>query len=129
MDVSIGTFNLNNLFTRWNFTAAVPPGTELTEVMTLDANAEKRLRTFKGRVVKGKDADERQEIADRIIAMDVDVLAVQEVENVEALNTFNSNELNGLYPHRLLIEGNDRRLIDVGILSKLPLGPAVTHQT
>lgn len=61
--------------------------------------------------------------------MDVDVLAVQEVENIEALNTFNSNELNGLYPHRLLIEGNDRRLIDVGILSKLPLGPAVTHQT
>jgi len=47
-----------------------------------------------------------REIADRIIAMDVDVLAVQEVENIEALNTFNSNELNGLYPHRLLIEGN-----------------------
>jgi hypothetical protein len=53
VDVSIGTFNLNNLFTRRNLTAAVPPGTELMEVMTLDANAEKRLRTFKGRVVKG----------------------------------------------------------------------------
>lgn len=129
MDLTIGTFNLNNLFTRWNFQASVPPGTELTEVVSINANSERRLRRFRGRVVNGKDADDRSEIAERILAMDVDVLAVQEVENMEALNTFNSDDLGGLYPHRLLLEGNDPRLIDVAVLSKLPLGPAVTHQT
>jgi hypothetical protein len=27
-----------------------------------------------------------------------------------------------MYPHVVLVEGNDPRLIDVGLLSKLPLG-------
>lgn len=57
------------------------------------------------------------------------VLAVQEVENIEALRTFNAEQLDGLYAHAVLIEGNDPRLIDVGVLSKLPLGRIVSHQT
>ncbi|MEM7613818.1 MAG: endonuclease/exonuclease/phosphatase family protein, partial [Pseudomonadota bacterium] len=37
--------------------------------------------------------------------------------------------LNGMYGHIALIEGNDRRLIDVGVMSKLPLGAITSHQT
>ena len=70
----------------------------------------------------GKDPKGRQKIADRIKAMDVDVLAVQEVEDVGVLHEFALNDLGGMYPHQVLIEGNDPRLIDVGLLSKLPIG-------
>ena len=61
--------------------------------------------------------------------MNADVLAVQEVEHIEILKQFNRDNLNNLYPHVALVEGNDSRLIDVGILSKLPLGPITSHQT
>lgn len=129
MDVTIGTFNLNNLFTRWNFQAEVPVDTTLQETIVFGPNDERRLRSFIGRVVKGKDPGSTAAIAARILAMNVDVLAVQEVENIEALRTFNNAQLGGLYRHTALIEGNDPRLIDVAIMSKLPLGSIVSHQT
>ncbi len=129
MDLTIGTFNLNNLFSRWNFQAEVPKGTVLEEVMVFDAATERKLRTFKGRVVHQKDSDDTEAIADRIKNMDLDVLAVQEAENIEALKTFNSDSLGGLYPYVILVEGNDPRLIDIGIMSKYPIGQVVSHQT
>ncbi len=129
MDLTIGTFNLNNLFSRWNFQAAVPKGTTLTQTLEFDGDAEVRLRQFKGRVVTAKEDRATDAIAERIMAMDLDVLAVQEVENIEALRTFNAESLHGLYPHVIVIEGNDPRLIDVGILSRFPVGQVVSHQT
>ncbi|MEM9565309.1 MAG: endonuclease/exonuclease/phosphatase family protein [Actinomycetota bacterium] len=129
MDLTIGTFNLNNLFSRWNFQAVVPRGTTLTQTLEFGPDAEARLRTFKGRVVTAKDRDDTETIATRILDMDVDVLAVQEVENIEALRTFNRESLNDLYPNVIVIEGNDPRLIDVGLLSKFPVGQVVSHQT
>ncbi len=51
------------------------------------------------------------------------MLAVQEVEDVDTLAHFARQELEGLgYRHIVLVEGNDPRLIDVGLLSRLPLG-------
>lgn len=131
MPISVGTFNLNNLFSRYNFQAeiaALPPhdagGIELTFSL-----GDVQARTFEGRLVQAKDAGETAEIARRIREMDVDVLAVQEVEHVEILRAFNRDHLGGLYAHMALVEGNDPRMIDVGFLSKLPLGPIVSHQT
>ncbi len=131
MQVSVGTFNLNNLFSRYNFQAeleSLPPnqagGIELT--FGLD---DVSVRTFMGRLVRAKNAADTAETARRILEMDVDVLAVQEVEHIEILRQFNRDHLGGLYPHVALIEGNDRRLIDVGLLSKLPLGAITSHQT
>src|SRR5215217_502049 len=58
--------------------------------------------------------------------MDADVLAVQEVEDITTLTAFVREELPALgYKHIVLVEGNDERLIDVGLLSRLPIG-AVT---
>lgn len=129
MDLTVGTFNLNNLFSRWNFQAEVPKGTTLTQTLEFGPDTEARLRRFRGRVVTAKDPDDTATIAARIAAIDVDVLAVQEVENIEALKTFNRESLGGRYPHVIVIEGNDPRLIDVGLLSKYPVGQVVSHQT
>ena len=59
-----------------------------------------------------------------------DIIAFQEVENVSILNRLRTGYLadSGYLP-AILIEGDDRRGIDVGFLSKLPLAePAVLHQ-
>jgi hypothetical protein len=60
--------------------------------------------------------------------MDLDVLAVQEVEDVDTLRQFARDDLGGLNPHVVLIEGNDLRLIDIGLVSKLPLGGVTSWQ-
>ena len=52
----------------------------------------------------------------------------QEVEHIEILKQFNREHLGGLYPYVVLVEGNDQRLIDVGLLSKFPIGPIGSHQ-
>ena len=130
MQVSIGTFNLNNLFSRFNFSAqiaALPPHEAGGIELTFTEN-EIKARTFMGRLVKGKDAAETAKIANRILSMDVDILGVQEVEHIEILKEFNRTHLNGLYNHVVLIEGNDRRMIDVGLMSKLPIGAITSHQ-
>lgn len=136
MRISIGTFNLNNLFSRYNFHATIdalreaePDEHDVAVAYTFDQNSGFMARTFKGRLVHGKRSTETQAIADRIVAMGVDVLAVQEVEDIAVLHQFDSEYLNGLYPFLALIEGNDERLIDVGVMSKLPIGKITSFQT
>jgi len=155
MSVRIATFNCNNLFSRWNFQTELPDattpagtagvlrgeapavaelaGTEAEPagaplVVTVEvggATLTGVLRTFQGRLVRGKDVKARVWIARRIAALDADVLAVQEVEDQDALDAFDRDELAPLgsaYPYRVVVEGNDPRRIDVGVLSRLPLG-------
>jgi len=132
MIVRIGTFNLNNLFSRFNFqgeVSAIPTDGPGGITLTFDQD-QFTVRTFLGKLVRAKDEAETVEIARRIKdVMNADVLAVQEVEHIEILKKFNREHLGGIYPYAVLIEGNDRRLIDVGILSKLPIGMVVSHQT
>jgi endonuclease/exonuclease/phosphatase family metal-dependent hydrolase len=127
--IKVGTFNLNNLFSRFNFTGeleALNAGdTEVTISYTFNDPGTYRIRTFAGRLVKEKPAAERALIASRILAMNVDVLAVQEVEDIGILRSFTKESLDDQYPFQVLVEGNDPRLIDVGLLSKFPIG-AVT---
>lgn len=60
--------------------------------------------------------------------MNLDVLAVQEVEDIDTLRAFNSDQLGSLYSDDVLIEGNDKRLIDIGLLSKYPIGKVTSWQ-
>lgn len=133
MNVTVGTFNLNNLFSRFNFTASISalkkPTSALSVKYEFTDGESYRIRTFKGKLVKAKKAKDTKKIAERILAMDVDVLAVQEVENIDILKEFNRKHLGGLYDYQVLIEGNDPRLIDVGVLSKLPIGAVTSFQT
>ena len=131
MTLTVGTFNLNNLFSRWNFAAeldalAPTPASEMEYVF--DAGGAIKLRTYRGRLVKAKDAAGTQAIAERLRRLRIDVLAVQEAEDIDTLKQFNREQLGGLYPHVVLIEGNDPRLIDVGVMSMYPLGAVTSWQ-
>lgn len=132
--VRIATFNLNNLFNRYNFQGVVEGVVDESSTVTatveyhFDDPANFRLRTFRGNLVKEKPPAERVILANRLIAIDADVIAVQEVEDIETLRMFASNHLASAYPYVALLEGNDPRLIDVAILSKLPLGAVTSWQ-
>ncbi|MFI6263202.1 endonuclease/exonuclease/phosphatase family protein [Micromonospora sp. NPDC051006] len=150
MAVRIATFNANNLFSRWSFqaelprTVANPPIAELAadgttsgagdassgqpsvvEVVLPDGtHMSGVLRTFRGKLVKGKDPKARAWIARRIAALDADVLCLQEVEDQDALDTFNRDDLAPLgadYRYRVVVEGNDPRRIDVAVCSRHPI--------
>jgi endonuclease/exonuclease/phosphatase family metal-dependent hydrolase len=135
MDIKVGTFNLNNLFSRFNFSGAIEDihsggaTGSLTFRYEFTDPKKIRIRTFRGKLVKAKDPDDTQTIAQRILTMNVDVLAVQEVENIGILKMFNQEHLENLYAYQILVEGNDPRFIDVGILSKLPVGSISSFQT
>jgi len=135
MQVTVGTFNLNNLFSRFDFKGASASlkqsgGTAEAVTVTYEFTDDDdfKFRKFMGKLVKPKDEKTTRKIAERILAMDVDVLAVQEVEDIDILRDFNRRQLGGLYKHQVLIEGNDIRFIDVGLLSKLPVGAVSSHQ-
>ena len=85
MAIKVGTFNLNNLFSRFNFAARVdqlPDGDDGGISLTLGPD-DVMVRTFAGRLVREKDPDDTTEIARRIVdVMNADVLAVQEVEHI-----------------------------------------------
>ncbi|MDH3681654.1 MAG: endonuclease/exonuclease/phosphatase family protein [Acidimicrobiia bacterium] len=150
MDVTVGTFNLNNLFDRFNFSAdlgalpaeerdvrttylwefvgqgggagpIVDPASSSTPIVRVQRNAD-------GRLLSGKSITQQKAIAGRIDAMDLDVLAVQEVENRDVLREFNRTCLSNPYPHEVVIEGNDPRFIDVGLLSRFPVANITSHR-
>jgi len=128
MDITVGTFNLNNLFSRYNFSAEV----EIVQEGGIEVDANVRFtfaepigytfRSYMGKLVKPKTPAQRKIIADRVKAINVDVLAVQEVEDIGVLRQFALEDLGGMYPYQVLVEGNDQRLIDVGLLSRYPIG-------
>ena len=68
-------------------------------------------------------------LASSIREIDADILVLQEVENRGYLELFNRALLSDLgYQHVVLTEGNDRRGIDVAILSRLPVGPVISYR-
>lgn len=125
---------LNNLFSRFNFKAqedALPDEEQdVTVTYEFDDEGEYWFRTFRGRLIQPMPEEQRTTLAERIKRLDIDVLAVQEVEDIEALRDFAYFYLGGLYRHAVLIEGNDPRFIDVGVLSKknFPIGAVTSWQ-
>ena len=134
MKVTIGTFNLNNLFSRYNFKGEIEAikdedtAVEAEYLFQFGSTDRVKIRKYRGKLVKKRDADETRKVADRIKEMDLNVLAVQEVEDIDTLSEFNRDQLNGRYPFLALVEGNDPRLIDIGILSDLPIGAVTSWQ-
>lgn len=157
MDLVIGTFNLNNLFDRFNFATGIselpesgrtvttavewtfvdnrtrqdnePPAMEFASA----SNGVVRVqRSVDGRLIKAKADREIDSIASRIDTMVADhglqVLALQEVENIDALRRFNRERLAVPFAHEVLLEGNDPRFIDVAVLSNLPVGNLTSHR-
>lgn len=169
MRITIGTFNLNNLFSRWDLyvdsaadtaadgsgaaapaaaaepqpawlrptvTADTPAGAADTAAatplkaavtITVEEGADGlhwKWRSFMGRRILAKTPEARTRIAERLLEPEVDVWCVQEVESLVALEDFARDYRlrEAGFKYAALVEGNDERLIDVGVLSKLPLG-------
>jgi predicted extracellular nuclease len=121
MKLRIGTFNAENLFTRFKFDS------------NLSAREVERL-VEKGWQIESTlyepfDPIERKLTADAIAGIDADVLGLQEIESLPTLKKFNEQFLSKLgYKYQMLIDGNDPRGIDVGLLSRYPFAYERTNQ-
>ncbi len=134
--VSVMTFNVENLFDTkhdrgkndWAFMPLAQKGTPRHE------RACRRQGWFASMCRKLDWTEERLRLKMKRLACAVlaynggrgpDVLVMQEVENLAVLKTFNSRYLAGAgYRTEVLIEGPDRRGIDMAILSRLELAEA-----
>ncbi|HNO78485.1 MAG TPA: endonuclease/exonuclease/phosphatase family protein [Phycisphaerae bacterium] len=77
----------------------------------------------------GKRDSEIENLAKIIRQADADVVAFQEVENRGVLENFVATHLSGMgYCDVVLIEGNNPRGIDVGLISRLPVGEVTSHR-
>jgi endonuclease/exonuclease/phosphatase family metal-dependent hydrolase len=136
MKITVGTFNVNNLFSRFNFELKVdvpdlPAGNvSLEKVRTITAALGTKNVEYKSVALHRKDPAARQAVAKRIESMNIDVLVVQEVEDIDTLRYFVTHELSNpvMYPYLILVEGNDPRLIDIAVMSKYPIGEVATWQ-
>jgi endonuclease/exonuclease/phosphatase family metal-dependent hydrolase len=70
----------------------------------------------------------RQAVGIVLKDMDADIVVLTEVENKAVLDDLNNTELSGRYIASSLIEGNDYRGVDIGVLSKYPIDSVVTHK-
>jgi endonuclease/exonuclease/phosphatase family metal-dependent hydrolase len=61
-----------------------------------------------------------QSLSDVILAIEPDVLGLQEIGDLEALSAL-QDRLDGRYPHEYISQSPDRRGIRVGFLSKFPI--------
>lgn len=76
-----------------------------------------------------KPRDELEKIARTMRAVDADVWALQEVEDRRYLERFVAVFLSDMgYEQVVLVEGNDGRGIDVAVLSRLAVGPVISHR-
>lgn len=75
-----------------------------------------------------KEEASRAAQAKAILDEDLDVVSLQEVENIKALEDFARDHLGGKY-RAFLIEGNDERGIDVAFLVKKDLPLEIEHRT
>ncbi|MBF0612935.1 MAG: endonuclease/exonuclease/phosphatase [Magnetococcales bacterium] len=112
----VATFNVENLFARYNFKQADAP--VQTDGFTINDLAF-RIMDDQEKALTGK----------VITEANGDIIALQEVESLEVLDRFCSDYLAGMnYQHRILIDSHDPRRIDVALLSRYPLANIRTHR-
>jgi endonuclease/exonuclease/phosphatase family metal-dependent hydrolase len=117
--IRVATFNVENLFARFKFGDNIDPAKATKDGWTVDDT-----------VFDPLSEDEREITGKAIKELDADVLCLQEVENVDTLKHFRNRFLGGraMYPFVAGVDGNDPRLIDVAVLSKLPITGIRSHQ-
>lgn len=114
MSVRIATFNVENLMARFDFA---------TWRKTKQENFLRRKHDVKQTaLLMAHEDDSRQMTSLAIADCHADILCLQEVEDLHTLEEFEKDylaPLTGLkYPHKVLIEGNDGRGIDVALMAR-----------
>jgi endonuclease/exonuclease/phosphatase family metal-dependent hydrolase len=115
----LATFNVENLFTRFLFARGVDRREASQTGFTAD---DLRFRLA--------DPVGKRLTANVMNTVNADVFALQEVEGLDVLKHFRDRYLGGpeRWPHALVIDGNDPRRIDVGVLSRYPITHARSWQ-
>jgi predicted extracellular nuclease len=134
--VTIATFNTENLFTRYNFQGKKTGRKDASgKVIYRPYTAEELERAVKDGFIIDKNVFKatfkpvRDLTAKALNAVKADVVGVQEVESLDTLKRFNRWYLKSKkFKYPLVVDGNDPRFIDVGLLSKLELDFVRTHQ-
>jgi endonuclease/exonuclease/phosphatase family metal-dependent hydrolase len=111
MQTTITTFNVENLFNRFEFLNQ--PWDQKNDNwldMAGWGNGSGQLRPYEISVIQ------RNNTAQAILDAAPDILAVQEIEDLHTLRNFNASFLDDYFDQMIAIEGNDRRGIDVGLL-------------
>lgn len=122
MPLRLGTFNIENLMTRFDFSGWRNRFRQ-DRVLQLYDISDKAVyeRLEQARLIAETD-DTRQMSALAVADADADILCLQEVDNMAALEAFEYGYLyrmagNG-YRQKYLVEGNDGRGIDVAVLMR-----------
>ena len=111
MTVKICSFNAENFFLRYKFDKNIDPH------KFVDGNG--RITDMDMNLAFDEiDEQQRKNTAQVILANDPDIICLMEIENLEVLKLFNKQYLGGKYGYEVLIDGNDPRQIDVGILCR-----------
>jgi predicted extracellular nuclease len=112
VDVRVATFNVENLFARFRFKSGVAP-----------AEANKHGWVVDDTLFEELGVDDKSITGAAVRELKADVIGFQEVENVDTLKHFRARSLGGraTFPYVAGVDGNDPRLIDVALLSRLPI--------
>lgn len=126
--IRVMTFNTENLLERFNFRKFEKD--KLVSLPEADTEAERAelIRTYWNIL----NDENRVFTALAIREGKPDVVCLQEVENMRALTKFHNGYVSKYgdieFRHRRLIEGNDRRGIDVAVMSRFKIDSMTSHQ-
>jgi predicted extracellular nuclease len=122
MSLRLATFNIENLLTRFDFTGFRNQTRRDRAMQLFDIRDEATYQALESARAVSSTDDTRQLSALAIADADADILCLQEVDNMAALQAFEYGYLfrmvgNG-YRQKYLVEGNDSRGIDVAVVMR-----------
>lgn len=124
MKLRVGTFNVENLLTRHRFEAGGRAETDAAMSLFHFPRADERDAVERSLAVALED-DKRQMTALAIAEAGADLWMLQEVDSLASLQAFFANYVHRIADHRYghftLIDGNDRRNIDIGFAARRDL--------
>ena len=122
MSLRIATFNAENLMHRFDFSGFRNELLRDRALHVVEVNDEQQFRRLEEARVIAHTDDSMQLTALAIADTMADIVCLQEVENIEALNGFEYGYMFKMigrgYRQKFLVEGNDGRGIDVAVMAR-----------
>ena len=122
MTVRIASFNVENLMSRFDFSGYRNQLHQDRSLQLYEIASEEQYRLLEQARIIAHTDDTRQLTALAIAQTRADILCLQEVDNLSALNAFEYGYLYKMvgsgYRHKYLLDGNDSRGIDVAVMMR-----------